>query len=62
MLIARLLLALALCFGAAAVALYLMTGNRVYLRFLWRAVLGALALAAVLLIGLILGRFVGVLL
>lgn len=62
MLIARLMLVVALCVGIAAVGLFFITGNRAYLRFLWRSSMVILLLGGILLLGMLLARMVGVLL
>lgn len=60
MLVARLLLVLTAALGLAAVLLFFLTGNRGYLRILSRAFLGILILLALLGIGVLTGRLLGV--
>lgn len=62
MLILRLLLVLGACYVSAALAIYLMTGNRNMLRHLSQGLLLLLLVAATLAIGTLLARFVGPLL
>lgn len=62
MLVARLLLGLVAALALAALLMFFLTGNRAYLRPLSRALLGALILLALLGIGMVAGRLLGVIL
>lgn len=62
MLIARLILVLGGVLGIAAGLLFLLTGNRAYLRVTSRVLLTALLLLVLVAIGRVAGRLLGILL
>lgn len=62
MFIARIILALGVAIAIGGLALYVMTGDRNYLKYMGKAALVALAALFLMGVGLIAGRFFGVLL
>jgi len=62
MFVARIILALGVAIAIGGLALYVFTGDKTYLKFMGRAALVALAVLLIMGVGMVAGRFFGLLL